>query len=403
MTVETTSTLTNAIRTKYTNQYIEAAELARVYDQLSEPVGKEGVQDSINSNNTVLVNFLSDMQPGVTAISQVADITPQTLRDATATVSPVSRGEALQWSEALELRAYTNYGEQRFKAVGKNMMESVDLLAQAAALQGGNVLRAAARASIDAGTPAHNLTEAAFAEAEVLMQTLKTPSFIGNGRNQWFAIMHPSAFYDLRNNGNVESVALYQKAEIALNFELGQLGPFKIIATPWAKVFGAAGADNASNVATTLSSAANKLAKTIVVASATNITAGDWLTIGTEETANTFQPVNERVRVSADYSAGTTIDIIGEGANGGLRFDHDSAVAVRNADSVFPVAYGGPMSLVKLYDTKLENGAFGQVVGPKLDGILDQFATLGWKWYGNYGRWVESWILRGEYSGSLEA
>ena len=409
MTIQTSAAasgaiaLTNSIRTKYINKYVEAAMFERVYDQLSHGIDKDGVEEAAFLGSSIQYDFLSDMEPGTTAISQTTDITPQALRATTATVTPVSRGEALQWSQQIDLMAYTNYGEQRFRAIGKNMMESLEILAAAAALQGGNVLRAAARASLDAGNTAHNLTEAAFGEAEVLCQTLKVPALVdpSTGRKSWIAVMHPSVFYDLRNNGNVESVALYQKSEIVLNYELGRLGPFKIIVSPWAKVFGAAGADHASNVDTTLSSAVNALSKTFVVASATNITSGDWLTVGTEETANTFQALNERVRVSADYVSGTTIDIVGEGANGGLRFGHASGVAVRNADSVFPVAYGGTHSLAKVFDREV--GEFGEVVGPLKDGILEQFKTLGWKWWGQYGRPVESFILRGEYSSSLEA
>lgn len=373
----------------------------RLYDQAAQPYGQASGLNPAFFENALQVPYLSDMEPATAAISETADITPQVLRDTTSSITPTSRGAALQWSQELDLKAFTNYGEMRFKALGKNMMESLELLAQAAALQGGLLIRAVARASLDAGTTAHNLSPAAFEEASSMLATLKAPAFVGNGRSQWFAIMHPQAYHDLRNSGNVESVALYQQKEIVLNHELGQLGPFKIIVSPWAKVFGAAGVDNASNADTTLSSAANALATQIVVASATNINSGDYLTIGTEETGNTFQPLNERVRVSSAYVSGTTVDIIGEGANGGLRFAHASSVAVRNADTVFPVLYAGPSSLAKVYATEV--GEFGQVVGPKVDGLLDQFGSLGWKWWGQYGRFAESWLLRGEYSSSLEA
>jgi len=186
---------------------------------------------------------------------------------------------------------------------------------------------------------------------------------------------------------------------IHLNFELGKIGPFRLIVSPWAKVFGAAGADNASAVATTLGAAADPLDLTITVSANTNIAAGQWLTIGTEETANTHYAGNERVKVAS--VSGTTITIIGEGPNGGLRFAHASGVAVRNADSVFTIMYGGPASLAKLYATEI--GEYGQVVGPKRTGNLDQFVTLGWKFYGGYGRIAENRILRGEYSVSAEA
>jgi hypothetical protein len=305
----------------------------------------------------------------------------------------------VQWAEAIELMAYTNYGESRFMKIGKQQMESVDLLAQAAALQGGVVHSATVRASLDAGTSGHRLSDTAISIVDAKLQSLKTPAYVDGGRKMWFATMHPFAFQDLRLGGNVVSVATYQDKRIIMNWELGEIGPFKLIVTPWAKTFWGAGADNGSAVATTLSSASNELALTIEVTAATNMVVGMRLNIGTEETGNTHYETNESCLITA--IDGTTITIAGEGANGGLRFAHASGVAVRNADSVFPVVFGGPSSLAKIYDNRI--GEFGQVVGPKKDGLVDQFGSLGWKWYGNYGRWVESWIIRGEFASGVEA
>jgi N4-gp56 family major capsid protein len=402
MAIQTTSNLSSSIRTLYSGRYLRGAQRQRLYDQLAAPVGQVGVEKSARLGNTLQVNFLSALTPGVTAISETTDVTPQTFREATTTVSPTSRGEAIQFSEELTMDVFTDFTAAAYEAVGENQMESVEVLAIASALAGGLKLSPAgtARASLDAGTT-HCLTEAAMGEAEVFLRSLKCPGFVEGSTSSWFAIMHPANFHDVRRQGNVVSIAQYQQGNIILSSELGRLGAFRFIVSPFAKVFGGAGIDNATNVATTLAAAANKLAVTIEVADATGITTGDWLTIGTEETANTFYPTNERVRVSGAYVSGTTIDIIGEGPNGGLRYDHDSGAAVRNADSVYPVVYGGPMSMAKLYDSA--TGEFGTTVGPKTTGLLDQFNSLGWKFFGGYGRWVESWIIRGEYSTNLEA
>ena len=111
MAIQTTANLSNAIRTKYGNVYIEAAMFNRVYDMFAAPVGREGVEDDAFLGNSVQVNFLSDMPPGTSTISEISDVVPSTLRDATATISPTSRWGALSWAEALDLKAYTNYGE----------------------------------------------------------------------------------------------------------------------------------------------------------------------------------------------------------------------------------------------------------------------------------------------------
>jgi len=92
---------------------------------------------------------------------------------------------------------------------------------------------------------------------------------------------------------------------------------------------------------------------------------------------------------------------VGAGANGGFKFEHASGTAVRNADSVYPVLWGGPKSLAKVYATEV--GEFGEVVGPKMSGMVDQFVSLAWKWYGDYAIVNENWLVRGEYASSLDA
>ena len=149
---------TNAIRTQYIGKYLRSVGGMRLYDQLAVPYtqfsgGLSMVE--LMQGNSIQINFSSGLQPGVTAISETADVTPQVIRDATNTVDPTSRREAVQWSENLSIQAYTDYADATMEAVGKNAGESIDLLAQAVALQGTWVERAAARSSLDAGTVSH--------------------------------------------------------------------------------------------------------------------------------------------------------------------------------------------------------------------------------------------------------
>lgn len=397
--MQLTTNLTNARWAKYLPEYIRAAKFARVYDALSKPVGAD--MANLYRSSSIVMNFLSDLEPASAAIPENADVSPVSFRDATVSITPTSRYNAIEVSEVLMNSSATNYASERFELLGKNMMESVDLLAQAEATQGSLVSRGAARASLDAGTAAQRLTAAAFINATADLQTFKVPAWIDgmSGQPKWFAIMHPYAFADLRDDSDITAISQYQKAEILLRYELGELGPFKLIVTPWAKVFWGAGAANGSAIETTLSGAENALDTSIVVASATNIDVGDRLLIGTHETGNTHYATNEIVTVTSVVS--TTIGIAGEGANGGLRFDHPLGAAVSNDDSVATVVFGGPESLMKVYDPQV--GEFGEVVGPKKEGLLDQFVTLGWKWYGAYDRPIENRIIRQEVSLSRDA
>lgn len=400
MAVETTSTLAT-LRSRYQNMYNQQAYAQAVYDRISSPVGEDMAR--FMAGTEIIVPFISKMNIGTSTISETADATPQTLRQATRSFAPTSRGEVLNQSELLRIQNYAdNFEDETVKLVAENAIESIDLLAQAQALQGVPVVRAAARASLDAGTAGNRMTDAEFGKAETMLQEFRAPTFPMDsfGNADWVAICPPDAYVDLRTGGNIVSIAQYQQAGLIMgDQELGKIGNFRVMRSPWAKVFGAAGADNGSNAATTLSSAANKLATTIVVASATNITAGRYLTIGTEETADTHYETNERVRVIS--ASGTTITIAGAGSNGGLRHDHASGVAVRNADSVYPVVFGGPESLMKWWSPN--HGPFGKLVLGKETGLLDQWVANGFKFYGAYGKKVITGLVVGEYASSLDA
>jgi N4-gp56 family major capsid protein len=406
MAVQTTSNLSNSVRARYQNRYETTIFYNRVYDRLAEPVGKDMAK--FIAGSSIVMPFLSKMDIGTGTISETADVVPQSLVDATVSITPTSRGEALQQSELIRIQNYAeNFEQETMQAVAENATESIDLVAQAQALKGSLLLRATARASLDAGTAGHNLTEAEFDKAGNMLYEFKVPQWMpGGDENEangvspgaWFAIIPPDAYYDLRNDSNIVAIAQYQDPSIVFRHEVGSLGKFKLIVAPWAKVFGGAGADNGSNAATTLASAATKLDKTIEVASATNITVGRYITVGTEETADTHYETNERVRVAS--ASGTTITIVGAGSNGGLRFNHASGAAVRNADSVYPVVFGGPRSLKKWWNPG--TGEFGQIVVDNEVGLLDQWYSRGWKWYGAYARPIENRLVRGEYSSSLD-
>ena len=398
---------TNAIRTQYIGKYIRSVAQMRLYDQLAVPYTAFSPGQSMNElmqGSSIQVNFSSGLQPGVTAISQTADVTPQVIRDATASVTPTSRGEAVQWSENLMIQAYTDVADATLQTVGENAGESIDLLAMAPALGGTWVERTAARASLDAGTVSHRASDSIFRQAQIKLLRLQAPGFITSdgGSEVWTCIMAPEPFHDISESGNVNDIGLYQDRGIHLNWELGQVGSFRLVVSPFAKVFGGAGADNGSGAAADLLSAAvSRLATSVVTTNdvATDAAYGDWNWIGTEETSTTLYPTNEAVKMLS--ASTTTLTIAGGGPNGGLRYDHAATDYVRNADSVYPLVFGGPQSLVKVYATDV--GEYGTIVGPKDSGLLEQWTHIGWKYYGNYGRLSQNRILRWEVSTSYEA
>lgn len=393
----TTTQLSDSIKAEYTSNYIEGAMQSRLYDQLASPVAAD--MSSIAKGTSIIVPFLSSFAVSEKTISETVDISPDTLRDTTASVTTTSRGNAVVVSEKLLNTAYTDFAAKWYTRLGQNMMESVDQVAQGVAVNCALNYSKAARASLDAGTATNRLNQGTFSDMSVHMSAMHIPSWETASGRRWIAIFHPYALPDLTASTNITAIGQYQDKRLLLNHEIGELHGFAIVVSPYAKLFLGAGADNASAVATTISAAAEALAKTITVASASNIAVGQRLAIGTEETSTTLYPTNEFVTVKAIDTL--TITIIGSGENGGLRFDHASGAAVRNADNVASVVFGGPESMVKAYDTAV--GEYGEMIPPYQDGSLRQFTKAGWKWYGGYGVIADNRVARVEVSLGIDA
>lgn len=397
MAVQITTNLSNSVRTQYEAKYKMAAMAARLYDQIATPVGSN--MSELEKGSAVQVEFLAGLPPVVSTISQLTDITPRTTTDAVATVTPSSRGDAIQWSEALDIQAFTDYGAKRHALIGDQMIRSVDLMASDAGYKGTFTKSPVARASLDAGTSTHRLTSAAFVLANSLLVSMQVPMFETTRGARGVAFMHPFAYQDLITASPVLDVAKYTNPGILFNYELGELNGFTCIVNPNCKVFWGAGLANGTDISDTIAAAVSPLDLTFTATSGASMAAGQRYLIGSIETGSTFYETNESVVVAS--VASTTITIIGEGPNGGFKYAHPALTVVSNKDNVYPVLFAGKESLAKVYATSV--GEYGKIVGPKAQGVVDQFATLGWKFYGGYGRISENRLLRSEFSSSLEA
>lgn len=392
----TTTQLDNSVIARYEEEYLRGAAFKPLYREYASGKVFKKPMAEIFRGSSVTIPFLLDLEPVTQTISQVYDVNPVQLNDTSVSVTPTSRINAITDSELLAIQGFSAYTAERFFLMGKNMDESVDFHFQNVALQGGNVYRGAARASLDSGTAAHLLSSTVLDDVMGDFMTLHVPGWETPGGENWACTIPPYAWNDLRTSNNVLAVGQYQNQAILLKNELGQVGRFRLAVSPWAKTFWGAGAANASAIETTLSAAAAQGATSITVADATNIDVGDWITIGTIETANTHNATNARAKVTS--VSGTTIGVAAQGPNGGLRFAAASGATVTNDDSVATGLFGGPSSLAQLWADGMGKGMYGNIVGPKKMGAADQFTTLAWSWYGAAGRVSESWLIRGEFA-----
>lgn len=399
MANNTTTLLSDSIVTKYKAEYTLGAMAATVYDQFATPIGAD--MSNLARGSSVTVPFLSTLAPSTQTISETADIATVSFRDATVTVSPTSRGNSIVISELFDLQNYLNGTSKMTGQMGQNAAESIDLVAMAIMVGNGiNRSVQTTRSSVDAGTAAHRLNSDTFFDASTLARSLQIPQYVTPTGPKRMALVHPMQYRDLFASGSlIQAVGAYQDKGMVLNNEIGTLDGWAITVSPYAKVFLGAGAANGTAVNTTISAAVEALATTMTVASATNISVGQRLMIGTVETSTTYYETNEMLVVTGVN--GTTITIAGGGANGGFKYDHASGVAVKNADNVFSAIFGCPESIAKVYN--VETGPYGEVIPAERTGSLKQFIGTGWKWYGNYGVISNARWIRVETSSGMDA
>jgi len=222
----------------------------------------------------------------------------------------------------------------------------------------------------------------------------------GNGNNP-MAIMNAAVLNDLLIGASepLLSIGLYQDKSYLVSGEVGMLAGCRLTSSPFAHVFGGAGAANGTAVTTTISAAVAAGATTCDLTSVGSLAAGMHLNIGSTETSSTLYPTTERVEVVS--VASSTATIIGSGPNGGFRFAHPILSVATNADDVYPVVYGGPQSLAKIYASNV-HGPNGWIGDPEESGLAKQWVSIAYKFYGNYGIIAQNRIMRREVSAMLD-
>lgn len=390
MAVTTTTTLSNSVQIKYQAEYILAAKQMLYYDQLSYNVEKA----NMIKGSSIKVPFYFDLPPNVTTVPQTSDITPRTMADTLVEFTPYLYGDAVQLSEQLRRTAFTDVEKAAAALVGRQAGKSVDYLARTAATQGTWVRyggSATSRATCDAVND--QLAYSDFITSASFLSDMGAEP-VSNGK--FLVVLGHPVLKDILEDSVVQALASYQKGEIILNGEIGTLGGVKIVVTNWAKRFYGAGAANDSIATTVATTAIVPGATTFRAAADTSISVGDWLTFGSIESSTTEYPETELVQVVSGSSSPFTIT--GGGANGGFKFAHAIGDSIKDNDTVHAVCFYGAKSIGKVFSP--DTGNLGKVLPPKTTGMLDQFLTLPWKWFGGYNRTAENRMLRVEVATS---
>ena len=331
-----------------------------------------------------------------TTRSEVTDISPVQLKDSQVEISHSLYGNAVQLSLKVQKAASKDVFQIAAQLVAENAAESVDYVARSIAVGGrafelGNGSSRDAISADGALTPGMLYNAAGYlASAPKLDGGLNQPT-IGGGLA---AVMRNAIIADLAENSSIILLGQYRDSapETVLMGEIGaHMSGIRLIVSDNAKIFHGAGSTaNFACSTANLSSAVSAGGTSMSVGTAISSGTGTYLTVGTRETTANGEQTNVETVYVAAVSSG--MDLIGGAPNGGLIYDHSSATPVGGHNQVHAVVVFGAKSLMKVHAADI--GANPQLLPPKVDGLLDQWDSAQWRWYGGFGRWAENRLYR---------
>lgn len=402
-----TGSLASEIQTVYDGDYLIAGMSRLYHDQFSD------LRIEMNGQKGVTYQFpiIYPTQPNATALDELSDVASQAVRSGAISVTLSEWGGAFEVTKFATATSYADVLQQIAYANGYNMAESYDNIVRAVMGKGTRAILAngqTARSGFAGQQNADDRLSAAFIEElSLYTRAFRMPLFEDDTTA---VIVHPFPMYDLLQDSAIRNMATLQHPEMLFNGECGYWDGMRLIQSANAKAFYGAGANAATNLDTTLSTAAAVGDANIKVASVTTVTVGQWLVITDGvESANTWYDTNEIVRVTAvgTVGAGGTgisffpLDpgpLTGSNTDTGLRYAHASGTAVTTDNSVYPLVVLGPNSITKACSGM--TGPYGETVVTGPFDRLGRFLTFGWYSIAGWTRTLEGWLLRGEVGSS---
>lgn len=145
---------------------------------------------------SVIFDFVGELSPATTALTENTDITPATMSDSQVTVTLAEYGNGVQVTAKLQGTSYLPVDPIMANLIGYNMAESIDLLILTEVMN--------ATGSIFSGAATSIATLAATDEIEALdirkaVAQLRAGDALGFDGDLFVGTIHPHVSYDLRN------------------------------------------------------------------------------------------------------------------------------------------------------------------------------------------------------------
>ena len=393
-----TTQIADEVQPLYDSRFIMQAQMNVYHDQFfnmrKEMDGERG--------SSYRYPILYSLAPNTTQLDELLDVASQLMNVNELSTTLGEYGGAVDLTRLAVALSYADVYKQAAYANGYNLAESIDIISRGVMGQGARRFfpnARTARSALNGITTEDDRMTAPFLEQMANFGRLAGMPLYPDGA--LCTEMHPFVFYDVQQDPTIRQMSQYSHPEILFNGELAYWSGIRMVVSAGAKAFYAAGASNASAIATTLNGSVAAGAEDIIVASATNIDVGDMMLIGTIETGNTWTDTNELWVVTA--VSGTTITGYalqgGPSTGGGLRYAHASGATVSNAATVFPTTFVGPESLTKVCSGF--TGPYGETVVSGPFDKLGRFLTFGWWLISGWSRTFEPWLFRCETGSSL--
>lgn len=390
MAVTQTSSLSNAATVVYENVFLTESIVEEVWGRF---IDWEAIQEG-RGGTSYDYGAYTDMAPALTALTEDSDIVPVTLGDTNITVTPNEYGNAVSISKKLRWSARTRVREDAIRMMGANRARSVDRLCRNGVLGGSNTRYPGTNTARTDLTGSGDQVSYAFLTA--LLASAYAAGLKPFEGNVFAAIVPFELQADIVALTEFKEVEYRAPSAIFEGLPGFTFAGFRFIPHRAGKLYLSGG--TVAQAATTLSSAVVAGATSAVVASATGLAAGDYITLGTLE-------ANDAEQVQITAVAGTTLTIKGGGnspGNLGCAYAHASGAAVTEAPNVAAIPVIGKNSTKGVYGADGRYGVLTLAEGLDIlqTGGQGRFVYPGWTWFGGVGIWPR-YVIRGECVASL--
>lgn len=396
MAITLSSDLTNLAVTNYRKEYFRLAALPEYTPLHSQFVDwKETIPDRGGFGGTFDWPVFGRLNPNATPLTEGVDVTPKSFKDYNITLSPAEYGDVVAYTNLAQFKSRVDLQKEVAAMVSAARVHSQDMIVRKAIYGDGSkplqTIHIDGSSAMTALSGANDTPTWAFFTQ--LAAQARARGIMPRDGIHFFTVLHPLTVYEIKQTAEFKNIGYYQVPDnIYMPGEVGSFGGFRIIESPQAKIYWGAGAAQTATVDTTLNGAVSAGATSIVVASATNIVAGKYLTIGTPETEST-PPASNLEQVYVTGVSGTTISIqgVGDGTNLGLRYAHSDGETVTTDYNVAAIPVIGKNSLLGAHGASC--GRYGEPKFKQGLDLLDRVFYAGWYWYGGVTRVERNLIL----------